>query len=479
MKFAFYVAEKDRNWGLAEAVAESAAVHGDEVEIIPQRMFQGVRGDADGGACLGVKRAGKRLLGAHLQAGRHFLFFDKAYMNRANYVRVSVDAWQPTAYFRRQRPADRFERMHLTIEPRHGNGEEVMFAGSSQKYCNFHDLGDATQYAERVVRKLKKNTKRQIIYRPKPSWAVHHAEDCKPIESTRLSAPGTPIREELARCHLLVTHGSNAAADALLAGVPVMMLGDGIFSPMSMGEDYRRIEDPYFPSDEERSQFFYDLAYCQWTLDEFRSGEAWADLRSTLIKLGPPGATSHEESNSLAYVSALYRQMHEHPKYFRGREAHKHFAKIGRLVLMTGAQTLLDYGCGKGEQYEPPLSLHEAWGIEIACYDPGVERFAVIPEGTFDGVICCDVMEHIPEAHVGEILRDIFCRAAKFVFLSIATMPASKCLPDGRNCHLTVRPEAWWREQIRTARMAVGASELMVETSIYNAPVMPDEEDDE
>ena len=351
MFFVFYAAEKDRNFMLGEALAEGAKTHGDEVEIVPQKMFQGVRGDADGGACLGVKRAGKRLLNAHIQAGRRFLFWDKAYLDRANYIRVSVDAWQPTAYYQRQRPPDRFERFGLKIEPRRSGGAEILFAGSSQKYANFHDLGDATEYAGRVVRRLKKSMKirqRPIVYRPKPSWAANHPEECKPIDGTRFSAPGTPIREELANCHLLVTHGSNAAVDALLAGVPVMALGNGIFNRMSMGERYDLIEDPYFPPDEERLQFFYDLAYCQWTKEELRSGEAWADLRRTLLELGPPGGVGSEETNSLEHVTALYRKMHEHPKFFRGREAQKHFSKIARLIMASGAKTLLDYGCGKG-----------------------------------------------------------------------------------------------------------------------------------
>lgn len=289
MRIKFFVAEKDRNYGIAEAMAEGAKVHGDEVEVIPQGLFQGPCDSI--GACLGVKKAGKRLLAAHLDAGCRFLFLDKSYMARAQHLRISIDAWQPTAYFQSNRPPDRFERLGLEVRPLSCKGNEILFAGSSQKYCNFNDLGDATEYATRVVAELKKGVKMQhtIVYRPKPSWAAHHPEECLPIEGTRLSAPRTPIKDELARCHLLVTHGSNAAVDALLEGVPIMALGSGIFDSMSMGEDYARIETPFFPTDEERMQFFYDLAYCQWTLEEFRSGAAWADLRQTIVNLGPPG----------------------------------------------------------------------------------------------------------------------------------------------------------------------------------------------
>jgi len=474
MRFIAYAADKDRNYGLFEAIAEGARAHGDKVDIIDQRTFAGVSDDYDGAMCLGVKRAGKRLLAQHLQAGRHFLFFDKGYMARAQHVRVSLDAWQPLAYFRCGRSPERFERLGIRLAPPHETRKSyhVMFAGSSQKYCNFHDLGDATQYAKRVINKIKKKSSRPVLYRPKPSWVANHPEECVQIDGTEFSGPQTPIVEELRRCHLLVTHGSNAAFDALVAGVPIMVLGNGVTRPMSMGEDWQAIEEPFWPREEERRQFFYDLAWCQWTLEEYRSGEAWADLKATLARLGTPGGGSREERDSLSHLIEQYRIMHAHPKYFRGREAQKHFAKIGRLILAHGAKTLLDYGCGKGEQYHEPLNLHEAWGVDVAGYDPAVERFAQLPAGSFDAVICCDVMEHIPEPHVDTILRDVMARARRFAFFSIATMPASKTLPDGRNCHLTVRAESWWRERLALAREAVNPA-LAVEAAIYNKPVEP------
>lgn len=287
MRFIFWAAEKDRAFGLAEAMQKGAKICGDDIMIIPQRQYKGVPRDFDGGICLGVKRAGKRLLAQHVDAGKHFLFLDKSYMGRSQYVRVSIDSWQPLAYFRRNRPADRFNRLGVRLHPRRQSGPKdmILFAGSSQKYCNFHDLGDATEYAESVIRQLKQHTKREIIYRPKPSWAANHPEECRPIPGTHLSHPHVEISREIARCHLVVTHGSNAAFDALAAGVPVMVLGDGLCKPMGLGAEFGRIEDPPFPSDAECRQFFFDAAYCQWTNEELSNGTAWADLKATMQSL--------------------------------------------------------------------------------------------------------------------------------------------------------------------------------------------------
>lgn len=279
MRMQFFVAAKDRNWELAEAVQAGARVHGDEVVIADQREVVTLPEGFDAGACLGVKRAAKRLLAAHVEAGRHFALFDKGYMRRESFVRVSIDAWQPLAYFQRARPSDRFDRLGIRLQPRK-RGRHIVFAGSSQKYANFHGLGDATAYAEGVIATVRERTDRPIVYRPKPSWAANHADECAPIEGTIYAGPEKPLAHWLEGAHALVTHGSNAALDALAAGVPVIVLGESIARPMSASME--QIEEPYFPGDAERLQFFSDAAYAQWTLEELRSGEAWADLRTVM-----------------------------------------------------------------------------------------------------------------------------------------------------------------------------------------------------
>ena len=147
----------------------------------------------------------------------------------------------------------------------------------------------------------------------------------------------------------------------------------------------------------------------------------------------------------------LYRRTHDgNSKRFLGYTTKLYVEPIRRLIEATGAASLLDYGCGKGYQYLGPRRIHERWGGLLPhCYDPGVVGLNEAPQRRFDGVICCDVMEHIPEHLLPEVLPDIFGYAEKFVLLGIATVTSHKLLADGTNSHCTVRPAEWWMETIR------------------------------
>jgi SAM-dependent methyltransferase len=67
---------------------------------------------------------------------------------------------------------------------------------------------------------------------------------------------------------------------------------------------------------------------------------------------------------------------------------------------------------------------------------------------------CCDVMEHIPTADVPKVLANIL-GAAHHVFFGISTVPDLMGKTIGEDLHLTVKPIAWWLEQITAAGAAV------------------------
>ncbi|RJO72846.1 MAG: methyltransferase domain-containing protein [Myxococcales bacterium] len=141
-----------------------------------------------------------------------------------------------------------------------------------------------------------------------------------------------------------------------------------------------------------------------------------------------------------------YRMMHEAGK-FPGFSCLPHLNEIGLAIMRSRSKTLLDYGSGDGQQYSL-AKLDKRWGVEVTCYDPAVKKFETKPFRKFDFVLCCDVLEHIPEEGIGPVLGDVFWHAGKYVFLTISTREARKTLPDGRNCHLTVKPIEWWLQQI-------------------------------
>lgn len=166
-----------------------------------------------------------------------------------------------------------------------------------------------------------------------------------------------------------------------------------------------------------------------------------------------------------------YRQMHvqgEHARHippeqtYAGISLPRHAVPIKLLIDKHQAQTLLDYGSGKGHQYGPMnvqlpdgtrfQSIPHYWNInELYCYDPGHEPFQKQPTGQYDGVICTDVLEHCPEDDMPWIVGELFSLARKFVYANVACYPARAHLNNGENAHCTIRDVAWWSSLVTHA----------------------------
>jgi hypothetical protein len=140
------------------------------------------------------------------------------------------------------------------------------------------------------------------------------------------------------------------------------------------------------------------------------------------------------------YYIQQHRQMHRVTKRFRGHSLVPHIAEIDRLMAEHGCDTLLDYGCGKAA-YWP-----DHW--RVTGYDPAYEPYSQRPGGTYDMVICTDVMEHIPESATASTLREIFGYSRRWVYLSISTRTSDKQMPAGGSVHVNVKPRTWWQEQL-------------------------------
>lgn len=135
----------------------------------------------------------------------------------------------------------------------------------------------------------------------------------------------------------------------------------------------------------------------------------------------------------------LQQQFHiERPDY--GISGSRYADMVHQLAKKLGTTDILDYGCGKA-------TLSKSLPFPIHNYDPFIPEYSTFPKPA-DLVVCTDVMEHVEEQFVSATLEEIASLANRAVFFQIATRPASKNLPDGRNAHITIRTPAWWLNEL-------------------------------
>lgn len=290
MKVVFYASDKPREIMLAKSFEIGIRQCGDDFELRrtaeygEDRKYEGPSPDTDIAICFGVKGRSAEIIKDHVAVGKHAVYLDKGYTRQKGegghtlYTRLSIDGSSPLKYVQRiRRPSERFERLEMKVlERKHPNEGHILFCGSSQKYHDFNGLGDCTEYAAKALFKLRKVSPRQIVYRPKPS-----ATYIKPLQNYMFSTGSQDIFEALRGCHAVVTHGSSVAIHAVLLGIPIVVLGETVMSPVAES-DITKVEHPFWPDPKKRYQWACDFAYCQWTQEEMKSGEAWVYVRTEI-----------------------------------------------------------------------------------------------------------------------------------------------------------------------------------------------------
>jgi hypothetical protein len=128
-----------------------------------------------------------------------------------------------------------------------------------------------------------------------------------------------------------------------------------------------------------------------------------------------------------------------------GAGGERHAVTVAHFAVALGAVTVLDYGCGRGHLKAALMAL--PWwrykGGKVFEFDPCVPSLAKRHRPK-DLVVCTDVLEHVEPECLNAVLADLKRLTLKGCYLSIATRPSNKRLPDGRNAHLIVESPIWW-----------------------------------
>lgn len=136
---------------------------------------------------------------------------------------------------------------------------------------------------------------------------------------------------------------------------------------------------------------------------------------------------------------AQQQELHKNPQY---GIASKFYAPVVKQVLEgTKAKSISDYGAGK-QVLKSSLNALGVHNFSYYAYDPAFPEYG--QPKTADLVCCIDVLEHIEEEYLANVLAELATITTKYGFFSVHTGAAEKHLPDGRNAHLIQQPSSWW-----------------------------------
>ena len=139
-----------------------------------------------------------------------------------------------------------------------------------------------------------------------------------------------------------------------------------------------------------------------------------------------------------------YRLLHQQHRGY-GTTGENQIPLFTAFVNMLRPKSVLDYGSGKSRLVE---KLPYAVRPKTYRYDPAVPELSTLPVDKVDLVLCTDVLEHIPEEFVDEFIDDLH-QLSENALLAISIRPSGNNLPDGRPCHLTVKPAWWWMKRLK------------------------------
>jgi hypothetical protein len=144
-------------------------------------------------------------------------------------------------------------------------------------------------------------------------------------------------------------------------------------------------------------------------------------------------------------ISDEYRQLNIDlhrldPTY--GTTGRRYVSVLRELAWKYKAAHMLDYGCGKQD-------LAKALGndFDVRSFDPAIAGLDA-PPAPADLVACIDVLEHVEPEFLDNVLADLVRVTRIAAYFTIATLPSSKHLSDGRNCHRIINDKTWWLKRL-------------------------------
>lgn len=160
----------------------------------------------------------------------------------------------------------RFDQLGISIPKKQLLGRDILVVAPSEKPCKFYGT-TLDAWIEETVNTLKKYTDRKIIIRDKSKRRQDRVQHNSFVEA---------VKDNI---HAVVVFNSNAATEAILAGVPAFVTADVHAAEPVANKNLSVIEQPFWPNSDLIYQWACSLAHGQVHVAEMKSGQAWHIIR--------------------------------------------------------------------------------------------------------------------------------------------------------------------------------------------------------
>jgi len=224
--------------------------------------------------------------------------------------------WSWWSYFRDEgdyvndnSPSDRWEQIsqeqNLIVEPWQNNPDgHILLCLQRPGDSSLHRIlakrkEDYPYWIWKTIKEIRRYTDRKIVIRPHPlrldqtlnmlssiiedfaniEISLNHSE----IISQGGGSGGSGFAQDLEGAYCAVGLNSNALTETVMAGIPTFSLCSGAMAWPVSNHELKYIESPQLEFD--RTQWLYDLSYCQWREDEIEKGLPWIHLSQRIPQL--------------------------------------------------------------------------------------------------------------------------------------------------------------------------------------------------
>lgn len=210
--------------------------------------------------------------------------------------------WSDGLFGNKNSPRDRWTKFEkatgIRFKDWHSPGSHILIMGQKEGDSSLSKLYNSYdtfyQWVEDIIKCIRQHSDRTIVIRPHPrnlKYGINQSERIRAkFKNVKVSKDvnsngytgGESLERDLQNAYCVVTYNSLSAVESVVKGIPTFALDDGSMIWPIAHKDLSKIESLDYNID--IIQWQNDIAYCQWTNREHKTGESWAHLKPLIFK---------------------------------------------------------------------------------------------------------------------------------------------------------------------------------------------------